>query len=125
MITGMQWYLVKMVYQIVRADKPLKPQFDEQWRCLMADELSWAHEKAKILGRLEESTFLNEKQESITWKFIDVTEVIYLGKMEDGTLIYSQTEEPEDELTYIARVQESVKKMHFKNQLTGYTEYSG
>jgi hypothetical protein len=98
----MNWYLAKIVYQIISGSANHTPQFDEQLRLIRADEWGWAREKASIVGRLLEQSFNNERNEKVTWKFVEVTELILLTSLEDGEEIYSTTCEPKDVNEYLA-----------------------
>lgn len=108
----MNWYLVKLVYQIVSGKGNHHPQFDEQWRLIRADEISWAHEKASILGRIDSVEFLNSKVERVQWKFIGVVEVMEVS-LTDGAQIYSATEEPVDVDAYLHNM--NTKEMFLKD----------
>ncbi|MFM8743266.1 MAG: DUF4288 domain-containing protein, partial [Cytophagales bacterium] len=89
----MNWYLAKMVYQIISGSGNHTPQFDEQLRLIRADEYAWAREKASIVGRLLEQHLQNTKDEKVIWRFVEVTELIQLPSLEDGDEIYSTTQE--------------------------------
>ena len=80
----MNWYLAKLIFHVTSGEGTHTPQFDEQWRLIRADEVSWAYEKATVLGRLEESNFLNDRDETVVWKFIEVADIHRIGTMEDG-----------------------------------------
>jgi len=47
----MNWYLAKLIFHVMSGEGTHTPQFDEQWRLIRADEVSWAYEKATVLGR--------------------------------------------------------------------------
>ncbi len=101
MITEMKWYLARLVYQVVSGDGNHTPQFDEQLRLIQADELSWAREKALVLGQIGAFTFQNTRKQNVTWKFINVTDVFEIDAIEDGAQLYSMTEEPADVNAYM------------------------
>jgi hypothetical protein len=107
----MKWFLAKFVYQVVSGNGSHAPQFDEQLRLIRADEFDWAREKANILGRLGECTFVNDKQELVKWKFVNVVDVCPITSMEDGVEIYSSTEEPKDASDYLEMVQAKAKRL--------------
>lgn len=85
----MNWYFVKLVFQIVNGKPAL---FDEQMRLIQADELAWAVEKARVLGWLEQSA---------SWRFIDVADIHRIDKLEDGIQVCSCTTEVENADEYI------------------------
>ena len=86
----MNWYLVKIVYQIICGNSSVA-QFDEQLRLISAS------------GK-EEEIFYNTKQEKVQWKFINISELYKLGEMIDGAELYSRIEEKADAGTYIETV---------------------
>jgi hypothetical protein len=106
----MNWYLAKLVFQVRSGEGTHTPQFDGQWRLIRADEVSWAYEKATVLGRLDETSQLNHKDERVTWKFIEVTDIILIGEFKDGEQIFSTTEEPVNPESYIQSVKIHAKK---------------
>ncbi|MFM7858773.1 MAG: DUF4288 domain-containing protein [Flammeovirgaceae bacterium] len=111
----MNWYLAKIVYQIISGSGNHTPQFDEQLRLIRADEWSWAREKANIIGRLLEQCIENNKKEKLTWKFVEVTELILLTSLEDGDEIYSTTQEPNDVNEYLTSISRKAHIYQCKN----------
>ena len=87
----------------------MAPQFEEQLRLIKADELSWAVEKAVILGRMDSTTFLNDRNQKVEWKFVEIVEVLPLQGIVDGMELYTQTEEPENAATYLTIVKKKAK----------------
>lgn len=110
MTTEMNWYLVKLVYQVISGSGGHTPQFDEQLRLIRADELAWARDKARVMGQIGAFTFLNQKNEAVNWKFIDVVDVLELESLEDGMQVYSTTEEPADVSAYLEIVSARAKR---------------
>ena len=100
----MNWYLAKLIFQVRSGEGAHTPQFDEQWRLIRADEVAWAYEKASVLGRLDESSFLNERNEMVAWTFIEVADIHIVGSLEDGEQLFSATKEPLDANAYIAQI---------------------
>jgi hypothetical protein len=100
----MNWYLVKLIFLVRSGDGTHTPQFDEQWRWIRADEVAWAYEKATVLGRLEETRFLNDQAETVEWKFIEVVDIHKIGSIEDGDQLFSATQEPVDADAFIEEV---------------------
>lgn len=101
-VAGLKWYVAKIVYQVLVGNGTHTPQFDEQYRLIRADEVSWAWEKAQVLGRLGETSFDNNTGEKVQWKYINVSDVCAISEIEDGAQIYAQTEEPFNAGEYIA-----------------------
>lgn len=96
----MNTYLSKLVFNIVIDNKETQ-QFDEQIRVIQARDLESAFLKAKAVGKKEEETFLNEKNQQVRWKFIDVTDLYPLESYKDGEQIYSNTPEIPDGEAFI------------------------
>lgn len=97
----MKWYLVKLVFQVLSGEGAHTPQFDEQVRLIKADEVNWAYEKATVIGWLEQRSFLNHRDENVTWKFIEIAEIHEVENPEDGVLLCSYTIEPDNAKDYI------------------------
>ena len=100
----MNWYLAKLIFQIRSGEGTHTPQFDEQWRLIRADEVAWAYEKASVLGRMDDHSFLNNRNEIVMWKFIEVADIHLVGSLEDGAALFSVTEEPINAEAYIEQV---------------------
>ena len=99
---GMEWYVAKLVYQIVSSKEPSAPQIDEQYRLIRADDPMWAWEKATTLGKLGECKFTGYKNSSVEWKFINVVDLHEIGEIKDGAELFSYTNEPNDLKEYMA-----------------------
>lgn len=97
----MKWYLVKLVFQVLSGEGAHTPQFDEQVRLIKADEVNWAYEKATVIGWLEQRSFLNHRDENVTWKFIEIAEIHEVENPEDGVLLCSYTVESDNAKDYI------------------------
>jgi hypothetical protein len=99
--TPMKWYISKIVFKISSENTPHKPQFDEQLRLIAATSEEEAFLKARTIGIGEEDSFLNEKNNTVKWEFINVAEIIALQNLEDGMEIYSHIHETEEARSYI------------------------
>jgi hypothetical protein len=97
----MNWYVAKIVYQIICGSGNHTPQFDEQIRLLAAPDEATALAKASQIGRNEEEVFCNNKQEMVHWKFIDVTELYCFNQELDGAEVWSRISEVDDADSYI------------------------
>lgn len=113
----MNWYLVKMVFQIVNGNN--RAQFDEQLRLVKADEITWASEKASVLGWLEQTTFKSNQGE-VEWRFIGVAEIQQVGGWEDGMQLWSTTSEMDNESEYINLVKTNSAKALYLNRYANY-----
>ena len=100
----MSWYLSKIVFRIVVGDGDHTPQFDEQLRLIAACNEGQAFEKAQELGRREEDSFLNKRQELVRWEFINVVELYKMTELIDGAEMYSKIEEHEDGDRHLAMI---------------------
>lgn len=97
----MNWYLAKIVFQIITEKDENIHQFDEQLRLIKAENKAEAFHKAKMLGIEETDSFLSKKGEKVDWKFLDVTELIELMALQDKMEIYSKIEEQNDVESYL------------------------
>ena len=102
----MNKYIAKIAFQIVSGDGKHTAQFDEQFRIFEAKTENEALIKARAKGKEEEVTFLNDKNETVNWKYIGVLELLELKDLADGAQIYSCTEETEDANNYINLVRQ-------------------
>jgi hypothetical protein len=109
-IPGMNWYVAKLVYQIV-SGAATHAEFDVQWRLIRADERAWAMEKAMTLGRLDECTLLNEQGCEVRWKFLGVVDLVLMDVLDDGARLYSDTDQPGDVTAYHALVKQRATRM--------------
>ncbi len=100
----MNWYLTKIVYQIICGEGDHTPQFDEQLRLISAPDEQEAFHKAQRIGLIEEESFLNQKKHLVKWKFIDVCELYKLSELIDGAEIYSRIHEVEDAHGFVSMV---------------------
>jgi hypothetical protein len=96
----MNWYLAKIVYRIICGTGNHTAQFDEQLRLISAGDEEQAFEKAVKMGHSEADSFCNTKNELITWKFINISELYKLGDLMDGAELYSRIQEVDDGEVY-------------------------
>ncbi len=89
----MKWYLTKIVFRILCGDGDHKAQFDEQLRLVAAANEEEALNKAVGWGQMEEDRFLNQKEQLVYWKFVNVSELYTLSELIDGAELYSQIKE--------------------------------
>ena len=97
----MNWYLAKIVYQIICGNGQHTPQFDEQLRLINAESKEDAFQKANYLGKSEEEIFFNNNEQLAHWLFINVAELYMVGELKDGAELYSHIEEKENADAYI------------------------
>lgn len=100
----MNWYLAKIVFQIICGDGDHQAQFDEQLRLIQAPNKRTAFTKAAEIGQTEEDLFLNIHQQPVHWKFVNVSELYRMEELLDGAEIYSKIKEPEEGEHYASLV---------------------
>ncbi|HEX4957322.1 MAG TPA: DUF4288 domain-containing protein [Lacibacter sp.] len=92
----MNWFLVKMVFQIVCGNGCHKAQFEEQIRLIRAAGITAAIEKSKMLAAGEV-----QPNQWVQWKFIAVTDIYPFTTGIDGAEVFSKVTEEEYEAAYI------------------------
>jgi hypothetical protein len=113
----MNWYLAKVVFQIICGDGNHTAQFDEQLRLVGANTEYEAFTKAQQIGILEQDTFLNEQKHLVQWKYIDVSELHKLSNLMDGAEMYSRVTEVDNAEIYISMVQKKADQIQGDNVL--------
>jgi hypothetical protein len=111
----MKWYLAKIVFQIICGDGNHIAQFDEQLRLISAGDEDEAFEKARTIGKNEEDSFYNMKQQLVQWQFVNVSELYHLSELIDGAEMYSRISEVDDAEAYLSLVHrraESIQRKH-------------
>lgn len=109
----MHWYLAKIVFRIVCGDGEHLAQFDEQLRLIGADSKEDAFHKAQSMGKKEEETFLNRKEQLVQWQFINISELYRLSELIDGAELYSRIEERDNADAYIYTVNQKAANLFF------------
>ncbi|MFN8253212.1 MAG: DUF4288 domain-containing protein [Ferruginibacter sp.] len=107
----MNWYLAKIIYQIVCDKGAHTPQFDEQLRLISAEDDLHAFHKARQLGEQEEDSFTNQQNKPVCWKFIDVSEMHKLNNLVDGAEMYSVIKEENDSDRFISNTKMRARKL--------------
>lgn len=111
----MNWYLSKLVFQIVCGDGDHTPQFDEQLRLVSGDSREEAFHKAQDLGKREEDVFVNNREQLVKWQFVNVCELYQLTELIDGAELYSRIEERDSADAYIRTVNQKAENIYFTN----------
>jgi len=113
----MNWYITKIVFQVVFAGREQVAEFDEQLRVITAASKEEAFNKAQQLGQSEEGSIVNiHNNQLIHWKFINVSTLYQLKELLDGAEICSSTHEPDCAEAYIDMVHK--KAAHIQNNDT-------
>lgn len=111
----MEWYLAKIVFQIICGNGEHAPQFDEQLRLIAAINKQEAFSKATHTGKKEEETFYNRKEQLVQWQFINVSELYRLSELIDGAELYSRIDEKDNAERYIRIVNEKAESILFSS----------
>jgi hypothetical protein len=98
----MNWYLAKIVFQIICGEGDHTPQFDEQLRLIAAPSKEVAFLRAKDVGVAEEEVIENINRKLVTWKFVNIAEIYKIDAWIHGAELYSQIHEAADAEMYIA-----------------------
>lgn len=109
----MNWYLAKFVFRIICGDGNHSPQFDEQLRLVQASDKKEAFRKAQEMGKKEEETFYNRRQQLVQWQFINISELYMLSDLIDGAELYSRIEEKENAEAYVYTVNQKAENIFF------------
>jgi hypothetical protein len=113
----MNWFIVKIVYEIICGDGRHAAQFDEQLRLVQAGSLADAFQLANAIGQQEALCFQNAKQQLVQWKFLAVPEVFPLVDLIHGAEIFSRIREV-DHVSEYKEVLHSRANRLSQNQLT-------
>jgi hypothetical protein len=111
----MKWYLAKIVFQIICGDGDHMAQFDEQLRLIAAANEDEAFDKATSIGKDEEDSFYNLKQQLVRWQFINISELYHLNELIDGAEMYSRISEVDNAEAYITFVHRRAESIQRKN----------
>jgi hypothetical protein len=94
------WFIAKLVYQIVCGDGKHRPQFEEQWRLINATDA--AEVKTKVNSMVQGETASDAASLlPVHWQFVSMVEVIPLNRMADGAELLAITREPYDHIDYL------------------------
>ena len=96
----MNWYLAKIVFEIICGDGNHTPQFDEQLRLIEAGSAAEAFDRAIEIGESENDEFTNESRKLVQWKFINVSELLRLSELVNGVELYSKVQEADNARLY-------------------------
>ena len=107
----MNWYLVKLVFQVCLAGNNCSTQFEEKLKLLYATDRQAALHKASTNGEQEETAFVNAKGEAVKWTFIAVSELRLFPDLTDGMELDSHLEEMPAAEAYIALQREKHKQL--------------
>ncbi len=106
----MNWFLVKLVYRFICGGGLHTPEFNEQLRLVAADDILHAFHKARLIGERETAGIISNGLQ-LTWKFIDVSEILPIEKTTDGAEVWSGMNEEADADMYIRNTQQKSKAL--------------
>lgn len=112
----MNWYTAQLRYQIITGSGKHIPQFEVQLRLIQAEDEQVACEKAKALGRQEESSSINDSGKLVSWQFIGLTDLELLENLVDGQVLQSRLEENEQADVYIRELHKSIELLQNRLQ---------
>jgi hypothetical protein len=107
----MNWYLAKIIFQIICGNGNHTPQFDEQVRLIIAEDETEALMKAKKIGETEQDSFFNAGRRLVQWQFIDVAELYKLSHLLDGAEVFSRIQEYDHADAYINLVRNRAARL--------------
>jgi hypothetical protein len=111
----MKKFLVKLMFNINIDNGNHTSQFDEQIRIVESNSIENAFQKARGMGKKEEETFVNNNNELVHWKFIDVIDLYELDSLKDGEQVYSNTHEKTDTNSFISYIRQKAMVFQAKN----------
>ena len=106
----MNWYMAKLIYRFTCGNGTHTPQFNEQLRLIAAEDVLHAFYKARLIGE-RETTAITNNGLPIQWKFIDVSELIPVGKLSDGAEVWSCINEDTDVDMYIRNTKQKASTL--------------
>jgi len=100
----MHWYLAKIIFRIICGEGEHTPQFDEQLRLIQAGDAEAAYQKAKQIGEMEQTSFVNQLQKLVQWQFINIADLYAMKSEMDGAEVFSRIVEIADPSGYMVDV---------------------
>lgn len=115
----MNWYLAKIVFQIICGEGKHTPQFDEQLRIIQAIDEEAAFAKAVSIGTSEQDTFYNQKEQLVQWRFVNVSELYQISLIDEAELHSKITEvdHAEEYINFVNRKAEQIQNKYSHNLL--------
>jgi Domain of unknown function (DUF4288) len=117
--TGCNWFLIKIVFQIICGKGNHKPQFEEQLRLIAAADANAAIDKAVQLAKQEASV-----AEAVEWKFVAVTDIYPFINLLDGAEMFSKITEEEQEAAYVYTQQLKEKALRTRKFIIDHSTLS-
>jgi len=111
----MNWYVAKIVFRVISGEGNHNAQFDEQLRLISGNTEQEAFKKATQIGIDNQDSFLNNREQTVKWQFIDVAEINPINALTDGTELYYNIHEAPDADLYIAWAHHKSALLGLKN----------
>lgn len=108
----MNWYLAKIVFEIICGNGQHMAQFDEQLRIIQATGPTEALQKAIDTGVREQDTFMNDNRKIVQWKFLNVCDLYRLSDIADGAEVCSRVHEHENASNYRQLINHKAAMLH-------------
>ena len=102
----MNWFVARIIFQIISGDGNHTPQFDEQLKLISAEDEKDAFEKASLIGKSGQDSFPNSSGEKVEWKFTGVAELTKINGLDDGSELFSKVIEMDDADSYVYFIQQ-------------------
>lgn len=115
----MNQYIAKLMFNIHIEGEKNNSQFDEQIRLIESHSYDTAFQKARNIGKHEETVFMNQGNKKVTWKFIDVVELFPLQEYKDGEQLFSVTHEEQNTSSFINYIRERSMVVQVKSLTFG------
>jgi hypothetical protein len=97
----MNWYLAKIVFRLMSASDSPIAQFDEHLTLIEAIDEEEAILKARIHGIREEAKSLADGSLLAKWEFVNVAEIQFIPRFQNGTELYSRVHETNEAHNYV------------------------
>jgi len=110
----MNWYLAKIVFKLTSAKDSPVAQFDEQLTLIEATNEEEAILKARIHGIGEEAKSLADATLLAKWEFVNVAELQFIPRFQNGIDLYSHVHETNEAHNYINFVHHKAAELHMK-----------
>lgn len=106
----MNWYMAKLSYQFTCGSGMHTPEFNEQLRLIVADDVLHAFYKARLIGDRESVSVVKDGM-AIEWKFVDVTDIFPVDNLSDGAEVWSYVIKDAVTEDYTRCVKQKAKKL--------------
>ena len=111
----MKTYLAKLVFQVNRSGYTGAPEFEEQYWSVPAADENLAFEAARGIGRREEGTVQGPDQSSISWTFVDVSEILAPADGRFAQLQFTRNAQTECAESYVRHIRAKAMHLQVKN----------